>query len=60
MTDRQLYDKIYDLVDNGIEYYSQCKAANEVSEYIAIDIFNFLLKYRKTITYIDLGDDNDR
>lgn len=59
MTDKQLYDKIYELAKNSIEWHFQCEA-DDVSEDIAIKLMNFILKYKKTITYINLGDDNDR
>lgn len=57
MTDRQLYDKFYNLAKNAIKWHFQCEA-DDISEDIATEIMNFLLKYKKTITYIDLGDDN--
>lgn len=59
MTDRQLYDKIYDIVNNNIEWQFQCEAS-DISENIATDIMNFLSKYKKVVSYIDLGDGNDR
>lgn len=59
MTDRQLYDKFYNLAKNAIEWHFQCEA-DDVSEDIATEIMNFLLKYKKVVSYIDLGDDNGR
>lgn len=59
MTDRQLYDKFYNLAKNAIEWHFQCEA-DDVSEDIATEIMNFLLERRKVVSYIDLGDDNDR
>lgn len=61
MTNRQLYDRIYYIVNKNITWQQAYKATDtdKISEIIAIDIMNFLSKYKKTITYIDLGDDND-
>lgn len=59
MTDRQLYDKFYNLAKNAIEWHFQCEA-DDVSEDIATEIMNFLLERRKVVSYIDLGDNNDR
>lgn len=58
MTNRQLYDKIYDIVNNYIYWQAPYKS-DKISENIATDIVNFLLERRKTITYIDLGDNNE-
>ena len=57
MTERQLYDKFYNLAKNAIEWHFQCEA-DDVSEDIATEIMNFLLKYKKVVSYIDLGDSN--
>ncbi|WP_440338649.1 hypothetical protein [Megamonas funiformis] len=59
MTDRQLYDRIFYIVNEHIQWHFQCEA-DDVSEDIATDIMNFLSKYKKTVSYIDLGDGNDR
>lgn len=58
MTERQLYDRIYDIVSNYIEWQLPYHSAT-LSENIATDIMNFLLKYKKVVSYIDLGEDND-
>lgn len=58
MTNRQLYDRIYYIVNENIQWQEPYKA-DKISENIAMDIMNFLSKYKKTITYIDLGDDNE-
>lgn len=58
MTNRQLYDRIYDIINENIQWQVAYKSGIS-SENIATEIVNFLLKYKKTITYIDLGDNNE-
>ena len=59
MTNRQFYEAIETIICNNLQRQIPYKA-KEISERLATALCDFLFKYKKTITYIDLGDDNDR
>lgn len=59
MTDKQFYDAIETIICNNLQWQIPYKA-KEISERLATALCDFLFKYKKTITYIDLDDGNDR
>ena len=59
MTDKQFHDAIETIICNNLQWQIRYKT-KEISERLATAVCDFLFKYKKTITYIDLGDDNDR
>ena len=62
MNNKELYNKIYNLLKDGIEWHFQCDADDIASAMTAniIDLLNLYKKIGKhiDIASIDLGDDN--